>query len=181
LLTATPEINPKRQNHENIGFFGLRAGRYRHSDYLAGRDLHNTKPFLPMELNCYHLLSEAHCFSSHHAKMLLIIIIQLKKLFCFSFKHQSNKRHFVNNTVLKFVFFPQLHAYVLREIRFFHNPLNLAGNFIVVLSAAAASTIKFKRISSKVVLFIFDTQIFTIHDTVRSPWHFLIPAVSVLI
>jgi hypothetical protein len=30
------------QNHENIGFFGLRPGRYRHSDYLAGRGK-NTK------------------------------------------------------------------------------------------------------------------------------------------
>jgi hypothetical protein len=30
------------QNHENIGFFGLRPGRYRHSDYLAGRGIDYT-------------------------------------------------------------------------------------------------------------------------------------------
>jgi hypothetical protein len=50
LLTATPEINPKRQNHENIGFFGLRPGRYRHSDYLAGRSLYK-QTFRKMSLN----------------------------------------------------------------------------------------------------------------------------------
>jgi hypothetical protein len=29
LLTVTPENNPKRQNHENVGFFGPRPGRYK--------------------------------------------------------------------------------------------------------------------------------------------------------
>jgi hypothetical protein len=35
-----PKITPNVRIMRTIEFFGLRPGRYRHSDYLAGRDSH---------------------------------------------------------------------------------------------------------------------------------------------